>query len=381
MVPVRLVIVVLLAACGFDAKLQPTVADAPQNPGGEITIPACFGNRCRRITLTIDHTKVDGGPHANFPLYVQLIEPDLTNALPSGADLAFTIDGITALAYERERFSAPDLFAWVLVPSISSIEDTRVHLYYGDPAATDTQNRNAVWDANYHAVWHLAEKTGGAGAIKDSTSNANHGTDCGNPAFDARGKLGPALAFDGVDDCIRIPQAVSLANTAARATLEMWVNWTQPQGTDYQRLLMSTNTFANDLRGMEWATNPTGGYYYYPSDGGQLNNNYAGFAQPFTLGTWHHVALTQDFATKTVEMYVDGTSRTITATGLPASWTNLTTAADWYWGGVPPRTKFLGRMDEIRVSNILRSAGWIATQVANQSAPTMFYTAATVSAP
>lgn len=33
-----------------------------------------------------------------------------------------------------------------------------------------------------------------------------------------------------------------------------------------------------------------------------------------------------------------------------------------------------GYLDEIRISNIARSAGWIATGYANQTAPTTFYT-------
>lgn len=368
----RVLALLALGACSFSTSVpSPSAIDAPDNGIDAFEPPACIEGRCRRKTFTIDHTKV-AGPLVKFPVFIHLADPDLAMAVPSGTDLAFVADdGATILPHERERFANNELFAWVVVPALSATADTKLYLYYGSSAVADTQNRTAVWDGNYAAVWHLSEPTGGTGAIRDSTTNVNHGSDLGGLAINQTGKLAGAISFDGNDDHLRIPQASSLTMTAGTATLGLWVNWTQATTIEYQRLLLTTNSFANDLHGPEWGTNPMGGYYYYPSDAGGFN--YAALATPFVNGTWHHVAITQEFATKTVALYLDGAPITATDNMAAVNWINLTTAAEWHWGGVPPRTKFAGMMDEIRVSKIVRSAAWIATEYANQSSPSTFY--------
>ena len=360
------------SGCGFSTSVSPIV-DATPDMLDAPTAPVCLENRCRKKTITIDHARVVGGPLLLFPLFVKVADPDLANALPTGVDFAFVMaDTPTVpLAYERERFAANELLAWVSIPSLSSATDTTLYLYYGDPAAADTQNRAGVWDADFEAVWHLAETIGGSGAIKDSTQRTNDGTDLGGVTLAATAQLGTGARFDGVDDHIMIPQDPSLTNTASKATLEMWVNWMQAIGTDYQRLLLASNSLAGDGKGMEWATNAMGQYYYYPSNAG--GNNYASIASPFTNGSWHHVVMTPDFATKSVAIFVDGVQRTAAQDNTPMDWLALETAADWHWGGAPPRTKFAGMMDEIRVSKIVRSPGWIATEYANQKSPSTFY--------
>lgn len=361
----------IFGACNFATSVPSSNPPTVDAPADAIEAPACFEQRCRKKRITIDHTKV-AGDLARFPLFVQLADPDLANARPTGADFAFVAaDGITPLAHERERFANNELFAWVAVPALSATVDTTLFLYYGDAAAADTQNATAVWDGDFQAVWHLAGTASGNAAVRDSTTKLNHGTDLG-VAIDQDGKLAKAVRFDGIDDHIRIPIASSLTMTAGLATLGMWVKWTQPVNTTFQRLLMSTNTFNNDNRGMEWATNPIGEYYYYPSDASGANA--VKVAAPFASGTWHHIVVTQDYSTKTVRMYLDGAPLTLAVDGTATNWLNLTTAAEWHWGGIPDRARFAGMMDEIRVSKIVRSAAWIATEYANQSSPATFYT-------
>lgn len=355
----RLVAIALLAAsCGFNAAAP---IDAPPDA------PPCFETRCRRKIITIDHTKVTGGPHVRFPLYVAITDVELDDRI------AF-VESTTErpLAYERERFApgTGELVAWVAIPSLSSTTDTTVFLYYGDPAAADTEQRTGVWDTSFAAVWHLAEELGGPGAIRDSTFNANTGTDAGTPVLNALGKVGRAIRFDGGNDSISVADSASLNTVASRGTLEMWVNFDAARGADYQRLLMGGNSLAPDSTGNEWATNQLGQYYYYPADAGGYN--YADIDIPFVDGRWHHVAVTQEFSTRAVQMFLDGALQTTSYTG--TLWTRTQTPATWYFGGRPPNsTKFAGMMDEIRVSTIVRSPGWIATEFANQNDPTKFY--------
>jgi biopolymer transport protein ExbB len=357
---VRLVATVLLAAsCGFSA--HNTAVDAAPDA------PPCFENRCRRKTITIDHTKV-AGSLAQFPLYFTITDLALDDRI---AFVEATSE--RALAYERERWApgTGELVAWVALPSLASDKDTTLYLYYGDPLAADTEQRTGVWDPQYAAVWHLAEELGGPGAIRDATTNGNTGTDAGTPVLNALGKVGRAIRFDGGNDSISVAPSASLDAIAARGSLEMWVNFDVARGTDYQRLLMGGNSLAPDNTGTEWATNSLGDYYYYPADAGGYN--YASVAIPFVDGQWHHIAVTQDYATKTVQMFVDGKLQSSSYNS--TLWVHTATSTTWYWGGRPPSsTKFAGMMDEIRVSTTVRAPEWFATQYANQRDPATFYT-------
>ena len=125
-------------------------------------------------------------------------------------------------------------------------------------------------------------------------------------------KIGTGLDFDEVDDLIRIGDSASLDSTAAAATIEVWVNWDNVADGDHQILMTSSNRFTTGAKdGYEWASTGSGDHFYYPEGG--TDPNYVLGPSPYTTGTWHHVALTQDFATKEVEIYVDGTAMSFTA--------------------------------------------------------------------
>ena len=82
-------------------------------------------------------------------------------------------------------------------------------MYYGDSTITgSTANASGVWDADYMGVWHFKETVGGSGAIKDSTSNAENGTNVNSPTLGAAGQMGSAITFAGTTDY------VSLGNNA-----------------------------------------------------------------------------------------------------------------------------------------------------------------------
>jgi hypothetical protein len=222
---VRPVVLLLLGACSFGVPAQgagdasPDIADdaAPE-------APACFEMRCRRITITIHHEQVIGGPHTAFPLYVDVTDPMLDR------DLVFTAaDGVTVLPYERDVQKLDRLLAWVRVPVLPSDRDTVIQLYTGDPTAPESSNAAAVWDAGYQAVWHASDQTGGNNAIKDSTSHTNNGTDVGGLTVGAGGKLGRGLAFDGIDDAMQVRAHPTLTSSGPTGTLGLWINWAAPR--------------------------------------------------------------------------------------------------------------------------------------------------------
>ena len=112
---------------------------------------------------------------------------------------------------ERWDSANKEAWLWVRVPEVSSTQGTVLTFCYdaahsenttfvGDTGSTSAQK---VWDENYIAVWHMAQDPAGGAmdAIKDSTSNANHATSWGSMTASniVDGQVGNALYFDDTD--------------------------------------------------------------------------------------------------------------------------------------------------------------------------------------
>jgi hypothetical protein len=325
-----------------------------------------------RKLITIDHTQVTGGPHVGFPVLIRLAaDADLAaNARPDGFDIAFTTAAGTALSYERESYDAATgaLVAWVRLPVLGGSEDTTLALVFGDPNAADQQRPTAVWDASYQAVWHLAGET------LDSTANHNNGLPIAGLAT-GPGFLGDGLVFDGVDDYLDVPASASLDNAAPVGTFSLWIRWIQPARGIYQMVMSSSNRFVTPRNGFEWANQASGAHYFYPWGGSETAFDYVS-VPPFTAGTWHYLAVTFEYATRTLLIYLDATPLSSSHDG-ETGWAQIAQPADWLWGGNPAMggpDYFLGRMDEIRVASVLRPVEWLQTEMANQRTPSTFYT-------
>ncbi|MCK4529511.1 DUF2341 domain-containing protein, partial [candidate division WOR-3 bacterium] len=157
----------------------------------------------KRVKLIVDNTNIDGDL-SNFPILIKISNSSgigSTNVTSIFTELGSdtnrkkvaitTSDGTTQCYVEIERFDYSNSVAWLWVkaPSVASGATTDFYLYYdnsksdntsyiGDTGDTPAQS---VWDSNFKLVMHMAQDPNGdvAGAIKDSTSNVNHGTPAG----------------------------------------------------------------------------------------------------------------------------------------------------------------------------------------------------------
>jgi hypothetical protein len=88
------------------------------------------------------------------------------------------------------------------------------------------------------------------------------------------------------------------------------------------------------------------------------------------LNTWSHVVYTWNQAANSQVVYVNGAAvDTVSTAFAPYS------PVSNFWLGTDPANpsySFAGLMDEVRFSNTNRSAGWVATEYANQSSPSTF---------
>ena len=168
-----------------------------------------------RKKIIIDHTKVSGDL-TNFPVLISRTDTDWKDTgnggyvgQSDGGDFVFTSsDGTTALNYEIEKYTSTsgELVAWVKIPTLSSVSDTDIYIYYGNVSVADQQNSVGVWDSNYQVALHLDESpANNINGHIDSTGNLYNATPYNfgsvpNSTTDGTGKIDGGDTFDGTND-------------------------------------------------------------------------------------------------------------------------------------------------------------------------------------
>jgi hypothetical protein len=217
---------------------------------------------------------------------------------------------------------------------------------------------------NLGAFWHLDESSGTVAL--DSSGNANHGTIDG--AAHVAGKFGNALAFDGIDDKVLIPESASLKPAAV--TVEGWVRSSTSPGP--VRYIVAQGARTCEAASYGLYTGAGGGLAFYVSTDNATLFSVSPEA-PATVwdGSWHHVAGTYDGAA--VRLYVDGvqvgtgTPTTISiGYGLP----NPNGLLGSFGGTCDPELAYRGNLDEPRVWQRALSGQEIAASFAMGDAAT-----------
>ncbi len=339
-----------------------------------------------RKQITIDFNQVDANL-TGFPVLINLAtDAELAaSAQIDGDDILFTLsDEITKIPHEIEFFDpgTGELVAWVNVPSVSASVDTDIYMYYDNATVGSQQDVLNVWDANYVQVLHLKEAPNGAlDELNDSTGSGNHGQTfsmgAGN-SVDAQ--IGKGLNFVRADalDQVRVYDSASLDGTADEGTLEYWAYFVAaPPPSTYYLIMVHSLRFSGS-RGMEHAWRDDDNFFMYANTGDPGGETWSGTSlHGFVAGRWHHVVWRwQRVPGQDHDLFTDGISRAFDIADNSANWTVDATMDDWYYGGTADRNDrwFDGRMDEVRVSNIMRSDAWISTEHNNQSDPDNFYT-------
>ncbi len=316
-----------------------------------------------RKQIAIDFTKVSGGSSlTDFPILIQLSSDAslAANAQADADDILFTLaDGTTKLSHEIETFTSATgaLMAWVKIPSLSASANTIIYVYYGNSGVSNQQSAAAVWSNGYAGVWHLN------GNANDSTSNANNGTATGTTT--TAGLFGNALDFNGTSDLITINNAASLQLTSA-LTLEGWARPDTFGASDFVNAIVRKGD--SNPNNYQLALQNSSGYLVLD---GTDNGGDGPRTATLSASTWYNVVGT--FNGTTSSIYLNGSLSASAADSAPATDTRAL-----YIGGRIGNTDFFdGRLDEVRISSVARSAGWIATQYDNQNAASTFYALST----
>ena len=323
-----------------------------------------------RKKLTIDNTKVTA-TLANFPVLISMTDTDLQAARADGFDILFTDDdAVTKLDHEIEKWDdgTGELIAWVRVPSLPDTVNKDIYVYYGYASATDQQNVNGVWDSNFKAVLHLGEavtdEATSTNAHDDSTSNNNDGDQYNNGP--AAGPIDMGQDFDGTDDRIIIPHAASLDATGPGLTVSAWI---QPDFLNDSVDRVIADKWLSNAGWKLWFKDSKNDFRFKARIAGQ-NKSATTSGATWTAETKHYVVGVYDGGR--IRIYLDGVEggSTVATGNLVASTEDLTIGINAGSTDDP----FHGGIDEVRISDTRRTAGWIQTEYNNQNDPATFFT-------
>lgn len=328
----------------------------------------------RRRTLTIDRTKV-GGPEnqIDFPLLVSSTSTEFKTvanggfvASSTGADIFFTSsDGTTKLSHELESYSGSTgaVLAWVKVPVVATSTDTVLYMYYGNTSSSVQASPTSTWDGAMKGVWHFNNN------LLDATSNVNHGTNV-NSTNSTSGKIGNARDFSSSSNRVTVPANASLKPNA-QITVSAWIKRTGTQATDARPIWFGRTSgtplgpYGFQLNG----TSDTRLNFHLSST--TTNFNVLGSSTSTIHSTsWTHIAGTYNGST--IRYYIDNVLQGVQSASFTIG--NYDTMGLGFGNAFSGGTaEWNGLLDEIHISNVARTPGWIKTEYNNQNSPSTFY--------
>ena len=352
---------------GHDAAL----VDSPAATGDGGSGSSTTGPQARELAVT--GAMVSGASHADFPLLVALTEPWLKTqangggvASATGADVHFSGDaaGSSPLDFELESYdpAAGTVVAWVRIPALTPT--TTFYIDYGDATiATSEQNVAGVWKSGYAAVWHLSDD-------HDSLGAAN-GADASTTA--QPGQIGGARQLDGSTSEIDLSANAATNNVfATGGTIEVWLNASTWGEGNLGRIFDKTWVAFGVGDGL------AAGSIFFAQGFSNSNGNWTAGAN-MQLAAWTHVVVTYDAssASHLPTVYIDAAPASLSAITSPSfgdTRDDDSGEAAQIGDRASDDRRFDGRLDELRISHVMRDANWIATEYANQLHPDQFVT-------
>lgn len=364
----------------------------------------------RKAMLTVNSASINVDM-TSFPLLLtesnlpaEMFDSD--GAYPAkdgGGDIRFTVDaaGDIPLAAEVVNFSIdpdPSLGVaeiYVKMPNLYAAADVEFYVWWSapginnEPKSATIPGENTVWSNAYAAVWHMNEDPNGdvAGAVLDSAST-HHATPAGamTSADLVAGKLGNAIEFDGSNDRLRpadsdpgpFRDAFSAKTYCGMVTVDSGIGRPAAfivEGRDTNGAVVAYQN--NDDR----------------FDFGTVEDNYdtdvilsSTSTFPEDNTTWIYVCGV--FEHGNMRIFINGVEE--------ASNNQQDTEIDYHNqapGLAGPYTvndntplsnstkPWKGKVDEVRVSTVPRSADWLALEYNNMDNPAAYVTAGTPQAP
>ncbi|NNF01298.1 MAG: DUF2341 domain-containing protein [Bacteroidia bacterium] len=347
-----------------------------------------FGQR-----ITIQASQISGSENlVDFPVLVQFTDSNLRTVAnggsvenSSGFDIFFTEDDcLTELDHHLDYYDPATgrLAIWVKIADLSATENSVIHLYYGNSDQTTDRSTN-VWDSDYVGVYLLSADG------DDKSSQQYSGTV--NGATSVQGKIGNAYEFDGSNDYIQTNSSIldSLNNIQITAWIKNDVHskvqhivWQgngvangfgQPSNSLHEELHLSIGECCFTTNGSGTVANHLMAFLGVTEEQDDSTGLSAVYDYTDSL-EWHFIkANFIDLAgTPIVQLYLDGTLLS-TDTGTTAGFDRSIWDTDMRIGRPGANQRYFdGLIDQVMISNKIRSDDWLSTLVNNQDAPATF---------
>jgi hypothetical protein len=310
--------------------------------------------------ITVTTTGVTTSDLARFPLLIRLGADNadvFSQSRGSGADLRFSAADGSPLAYQIEQWDGAGKQAAVWVSAdIKGNSKVTLRMYWNKAGAADSSDGAAVFGKvrGYQAVWHLDPALSEAG--NGLAAAQNHGSS------DAAGIIGRGRTFNGTDAFVNLGNPAGL-NIAGVITLESWARWLNGgiSGTQGRRHIL---THGNGTAGLktETALRLLQDKYFAGSYNGTSKVE-AAATSPIAgdSAAWVHLAGVYDGTAW--RLYRNGAEVATKANAQGA----LASDSGWFLGSWAGTARFFsGDIDEVRVSNVVRSPDWIKLEYATQ---------------
>jgi len=314
----------------------------------------------KKVPLTINSSLIDS-TLTDFPILVKLNSSRINYSLTqdNGEDLRFTDSAESAqLDHEIELWNeSGDSYVWVEIPSVASGSDTTFYMYYNNSGAIDGQNITGTWNETFKAVYHLGENL----HANDSTL-VNNGTINGS-TYTRNQNIDGGYLFDAVDDNIIISDDSSMDFTRM-FTMSAWV---KINDVDTTKTILTKGCYGVK-GGYAISTTSSGSFskdaIFVQLENGAEHYNYTVTDTVITPETWTHITVTFNNSSATgLKIYFNGTEQTYSHQDDVREIRTLATPFNSVIGSsINDSLEFNGTLDEIRLSNISRNAGWIKAE-------------------
>ncbi|MCK5320004.1 DUF2341 domain-containing protein [Candidatus Parcubacteria bacterium] len=331
-----------------------------------------------RREITINSSQI-ATTTSNFPVLATTTLDDLkttTNGGKVGNDNGYDIifvddDDSTLLNFEREKYASTtgEIVYWIKT-DISSTTDKTIYMYYGNASTADQATTTGVWDDNFVMVQHMHHDWDAT--AEDSTKYNNDGTNTNfySATSSVTAQIDGGIDFDGADDYVDLPNVfggLDEFTVSAFVNFDVKTNYdiviiSGVQGADYslknwilsldnsvpQKMRMQISNGTENVNAVETIAVSSGFTHYSAVYDGQTVRLYKNSIEDDS----------ESFASPETINNVQNNTQIGAGYSQSLFWTA-------FWDGF---------IDEIRISNIARSAGWIETEYNNQSNVSSFLT-------
>ena len=312
----------------------------------------------------------------NFPVNVFLSQNANDEAAPNnityanvtanGGDIRFVdADQTTMLKHEIEKWdTAATSTVWVKVPKITATSTTdHIWMYYGNTATSSGAATTSVWDLHFKGVWHLTATSTAARKFINSvgTTTDGIGTNFDSDEYTTTGtKIDGALDFDGgnPNDYINNGTA-SMMNFFAADSRFTVSGWMKPDDFGLYSTIGARWSNTNSRQYNIQTAVTTGAPQMILSTSGSGTTYTLVGATALSTTNWSYLAGTADIGADNYFLYSNAIVVDSDTTASAALFNNSSAIVSI--GATKEGTDDMmdGKLDEIRISDTVRSADWL----------------------